>query len=286
MTLLDERAGRRCHGVINPIHSALYFSADINEHFVAAGVDDPFSAYLAARAAPLGAVGAGTVTATFYSFSHRLVAARLPELWERITPAKALETRLTAVDGTLRRLWGADGVAAKEVAEAAELALRAAEACTREARPLCAGNADLPVPTEPHLALWHAASLLREHRGDGHLAVLLNAGLTGIEAQATHTASGRGLSTKWVLRTRGFSQEEWDLTLARLHERGLLTAEYELTEEGLRLRKAIETETDRLDRAPYEHLGATGVARLTELAGQLTLKAAESGAFPSNLIGK
>lgn len=286
MTLLDERAGRRCHGVINPIHSALYFSADINEHFAAAGVDDPYSAYFAARAAPLGAVGAGTVTATFFSFSHQLVAERLPELWERITPAQALETRLAAVDSTLRRLWGEDGVAAKEVAEAAELALRAAEACGREARPLYAANADLPVPSEPHLALWHAASLLREHRGDGHLAVLLNAGLSGIEAQATHTASGRGLSTKWVLRTRGFSQEEWDLTLARLHERGLLTAEYELTEEGLRLRKEIETETDRLDRAPYEHLGTTGVTRLTELAGQLTLKAAESGAFPSNLIGK
>lgn len=286
MTLPDERAGRHCHGVLNPIHSALYFAPEINEHFAAAGVSDPVSTYLAARAAPLGAVGAGTVTATFYSFSHRIVEQRVPELWRQITPERALQARLAAADAMLRRLWGEDGVASKEVAEAAELALRATEACAREARPLYAANADLPVPAEPHLALWHASALLREHRGDGHLAVLANAGLSGIEAQASHTASGRGMSTTWVLRTRGYTRQEWDEALARLTERGLLDAEGDLTDEGLTLRKEIERQTDLLDRAPYDHLGATGVARLTELAGQLTLKAAESGAFPQDLIGR
>ncbi|MBU7600661.1 hypothetical protein JGS22_024290 [Streptomyces sp. P38-E01] len=286
MTLQDERAGRRCHSVVNPIHSAIYFSKEINEHYAAAGVSDPLSAYLAARAAPMGAVGAGTVTATFYSFGHRVIAERVPQLWETITPQQALETRLEAVDALLRRLWGEDGVASEEVSEAAELALRASEACGREARPLYAGNADLPVPEAPHLALWHACTLLREHRGDGHLAVLAGAGLSGLDAQATHTASGRGMSTGWVLRTRGFTRKEWEQTLEGLTARGLLTADHELTEEGLGLRKEIERRTDELDRAPYEHLGATGVARLTELAGQLTLKAAESGAFPQDLIGK
>lgn len=285
MTLPDQRAGRRCHGAINPIHAALYFSDDINDRFAEAGVRDQWAAYLAARSAPLGAVGPGTVAATFYTFSYRLLADRLPALWEEISPTRALETRLVAVDSLLRRLWGTDGVASAEVAEAAELALRAAEACERGARPLYAANADLPVPDQPHLALWHAATLLREHRGDGHLAVLLNAGLSGIEAQATHTLSGRGLSTKWVMRTRGYSQDEWDRTLATLRERGLVDAGANLTGEGLRLRKEIEHETDRLDQAPYAHLGEPGVARLTELGAQLSLSAAESGAFPGDLIG-
>ena len=101
-------------------------------------------------------------------------------------------------------------VASKEVAEAAELALRAAEACTRTARPLYAAHADLPVPDEPHLALWHAATLLREHRGDGHLAVLLDAELDPVEALVSHTATGKGMAPKWALGTRGWSREDWD----------------------------------------------------------------------------
>lgn len=289
MTKLEERAGRRCHGVINPLHSALYFSPDLNEQFAEEGVNDRWAAYLSARSAPLGAVGAGTVAATFYSFHYPMIAERLPAVWESITPAQALRARAKAVDATLRRLLGEDGIAAKEVAETAELALRAAEACDRGARPLYAANADLPVPDEPHMALWHAATLLREHRGDGHLAVLMSAGLTGIQAQATHTASGKGLGAQWAITTRGYSQEEWDETMAQLRERGLVQGADEgahtLTEEGVRLRRQIEAETDRLDQAPYEHLGATGVERLTELASGLTLKAAESGAFPKNLLG-
>lgn len=289
MTKPDERAGRRCHGAINPLHAALYFSPDLNEAFAACGVDDPWTAYLSARSAPLGAVGAGTVAATFYSFHYPMIAERLPAVWESITPAQALRARAKAVDSTLRRLLGEDGVAADEVAEAAELALRAAEACERGARPLYAANADLPVPDAPHMALWHAATLLREHRGDGHLAVLLGVGLTGIQAQATHTASGRGLSAKWALGTRGYSQQEWEEALDQLHERGLVQLVDQgaatLTEEGVQLRRHIEAETDRLDRAPYAHLGAIGVERLTELASTLSLKAAESGAFPQDLGG-
>ena len=276
--------------MINPLHSALYFSPDLNEKFAEAGVSDPWTAYFAARSAPLGAVNAGTVAATFFSFHYPLIAERLPAVWETISPPKALETRAKAVDATLRRLLGEDGIVSSEVAEAAELALRAAEACDRGARPLYAANAELPVPSEPHMALWHAATLLREHRGDGHLAVLLSAGLTGIQAQASHTASGKGLSVRWVLSTRGYRQEEWNEAMEQLEGRGLVQSSPEegshtLTEAGVQLRREIEAETDRLDRAPYEHLGAAGVERLTELASGLTLKAAESGAFPKDLLG-
>lgn len=286
MTSLPERAARRCHAVVNPLHSTVYFAPDIAREFERLGLPDRDADYFVSRAAAFGRVGAGTVTATFYNFKHDLVARHLPAAWEVISPEAALEARLRAADSVLRRLLGDDALASQEMAEAAELALRATEACSRAARPLYAAHADLPVPEAPHLAYWHAATLLREHRGDGHLMTLVRAGLDPVEALASHTASGKGMSPKWILRTRGWSAEEWEAARERLRERGLLAADGELTQAGTDLRKALEDETDRLDQAPYEHLGAAGVARLTELAGAFAKTAMEAGAFPADLIGK
>ncbi|MEV6957780.1 hypothetical protein AB0M97_00940 [Streptomyces sp. NPDC051207] len=283
---LPPRAGRRCHNVLNPLHSAHYFSPDLDTELSAIGVSDPRAAYLAVRAAAMGAVGAGTVTAAFHSFSHELVARHVPGVWRIASPEAVLAARTRAVDATLRRLLGDEVLGSKDVAEAAELALRATEACERPARPLYAAHADLPVPDEPHLALWHAATLLREHRGDGHLAVLLDAGLDPLEALVSHTATGKGMAPKWALGTRGWRREDWTAACDRLRGRGLLTADGELTEAGTALRRDIEERTDRLDRAPYEHLGAAGVARLTELAAGLATTALAAGAFPEGMFGK
>ncbi|MGI5134995.1 MULTISPECIES: SCO6745 family protein [unclassified Streptomyces] len=285
-TPLPERAGRRCHNVINPLHSTHYFSPDLDRELTALGLADRRAAYLAVRAAAMGPVGAGVVTATFYNFRPGMVALHLPAVWETARPKAVLAARMRAVDTTLRRLLGEECVASKEMAEAAELALRATEACTAHARPLYAAHADLPVPEEPHLAFWHAATLLREHRGDGHVAVLLGAELGPVEALVTHTATGKGMAPKWALATRGWSREDWDAASARLRERGLIDADGELTEHGTALRKELEVQTDRLDRAPYEHLGAAGVERLTELAGGLLATVLVAGAFPQGMIGK
>ncbi|MGW3741392.1 SCO6745 family protein [Streptomyces sp. NPDC005146] len=286
MSTLPPLAGRRCHNAINPLHSTVYFSPDLGKELGELGIDDPNAAYFAARGAALGAVGPGTVTATFYNFNHELVARHLPEVWSVASPEAVLEARLRAVDTTLRRLLGPEIIDSPELTEAAELALRAAEACTRHARPLYAAHADLPVPEQPHLAYWHAATLLREHRGDGHLAALLAAGLGPVEALASHTATGKGMSPRWVLATRGWRRTDWEDATERLRGRGLLDGEGELTEAGVALRAELEDVTDRMDAAPYEHLGAEGVARLTELARGFLFTAASEGAFPADLIGK
>ncbi|MFB7942169.1 SCO6745 family protein [Streptomyces sp. NPDC004779] len=285
-TSLPPRAGRRCHNALNPLHSTLYFSPDLDREFGALGLTDPAAMRLAARSAPLGAVGAGTVAATFYNYKAELLAQHLPGVWETASPAAVLDARLRTADATLRRLLGEEAVASPEMAEAAGLALRAAEACTRHARPLYSANADLPVPEEPHLAYWHAATLLREHRGDGHLAALLSAGLDPVEALASHTATGKGMAPRWVLGTRGWRRADWEAARDRLRERGLLDADGELTEAGGRLREELEETTDRLDAAPYEHLGAAGVERLTELGRGFLIAAAGAGAFPGDLVGK
>ncbi|GAA3777326.1 SCO6745 family protein [Streptomyces chiangmaiensis] len=283
---LPERAGRRCHNLINPLHSTHYFSPDLERELTAVGIEDPKAAYFSVRAAAMGPVGAGVVTATFYNFRPETVARRVPAVWETASPEVVLAARARAVDATLRRLLGEETVASREMAEAAQLALRATEACTPHTRPLYAAHATLPAPDEPHLAFWHAATLLREHRGDGHLTVLLGAELGPLEAVVTHTATGKGMTPKWVLATRGWSGEDWDAASARLRERGLIEADGGLTAAGTALRKEIEVETDRLDRAPYEHLGAAGVERLTELAGDFLARAFAAGAFPQGMTGK
>ncbi|MFH9617896.1 SCO6745 family protein [Streptomyces pratensis] len=286
MSTLPPRAGRRCHNALNPLHSCVYFSPDLGKEFGGLGVDDESRVYFAARGAALGAVGAGTVTATFYNFNHELVARHLPSVWSDITPQAALDARLRAADSTLRRVLGEEALGSPEMAEAAGLALRAAEACTRHARPLYAAHADLDVPDQPHLAYWHAATLLREHRGDGHLAALLSAGLDPLEALVSHTATGKGMAPRWILATRGWRRTDWDAAAERLRDRGVLDAEGELTDAGTALRAELEEATDRMDAAPYEHLGAEAVDRLTELGRGFLFAAASAGAFPDDLVGK
>lgn len=285
MSSLPARAGRRCHNVVNPFHSAVYFSPDSAREMAGLGIEERSAAYLAARSAAFGRVGAGIVTATFHSFKHEMVARHVPRVWDLASPQQVLDARLRAADATLRRLLGEEALTSAEMAEAGELALRATEACERPVRPLYAAHADLPVPDAPHLALWHAATLLREYRGDGHLIALARTGLDPVEALVSHSVTGRGMSLKWLLSTRGWSEEELTAGRERLVRRGLLGADGRLTEAGITLRENLEDETDVLDAAPYEHLGAAGVERLTELLTAFTTAVVEAGGFPADLRG-
>ncbi len=286
MTTLTLRASRRCYGTLNPLHSAFYFSPEHEEEFAAIGLERGSMAYFAGRAAPMGAVGAGVVTAAFYNFNPALVARNIPRAWQLASPGTVLDARLRITDAYLTRLLGADVIASPQMAEAARLALRATEACGRSGRPLYAGNADLPVPEAPHLALWHAITMLREHRGDGHLAALALAELDGLESLVTHTATGKGFTPYFFQATRGWSAQEWSATEERLRDRGLIDKEGELTEHGLELRQAIEEDTDRLGFAPYRHLGADDAERLAELVGPFTQAVLAGNALPLKHMGK
>ncbi|WP_329377184.1 hypothetical protein OG625_06460 [Streptomyces sp. NBC_01351] len=283
---LPPLAARHCwHAAINPLHSTIYFSPDTAKEFADLGITDHVAVNLAHRSAAMGAVGPGAVTAAFYNYRHDLVARHLPAVWDVATPEQVLAARLRTADATLRRLLGAETIESPELAEAADLAIRATEGCTRHGRVLYAAHADLPVPEQPHLRLWHATTLLREHRGDGHLAALLLADLDPLEALVSHTATGKGMSPKWLKRIRGWEQTDLDAAADRLRSRGVLDADGALTEQGAALRERLETETDRLDAAPYEHLGAAGLARLAELGGAIVYKAMAAGAFPRDLRG-
>ncbi|WP_425567279.1 SCO6745 family protein [Nonomuraea helvata] len=264
---------------LEPIHAVLYFSPQAFEEAATLGydVESRWPSYFAYRTAPLGRAGSRLATATYYSFSPRMIGEHVPAAWEVATPERVLQARLTAVDRTYRHLLG-DKVAGPDVAEAAELARRAAESVAVAGRPLAAANLDLPWPDEPHLVLWQAATVLREHRGDGHLAALLAAGLDGCEALVSFAAIGAAPAANFA--GRGWSEQEWDAARERLAARGLVDLDGQATERGRELRDQVERMTDGLAAEPWRLLGEERAERLARLAGPFLGAVFEAGLLP------
>jgi len=270
----------RAHRAVEPLHNHVYFAPETERELTAVGLRPGRMCYFAGRAAPMGAVGPGTVTATFYNFSPNLVARHIPRAWTLASPEQVLAARLAAARASLTRLLGGpDASAAPEVRELAALLREACSVLTPEGRPLYAGHADLPWPDEPLLQLWHAATLLREYRGDGHITTLLLADLSGLEALITHTATGRGFLPEVAKVGRGYSDEEWAAACAALADRGLLD-DAGLTEQGRELRARLEAETDVLSADPWLQLGPERTARVIELGKGLSGRLVANGAYP------
>ena len=283
--VLDAAQVARAYRGIEPVHSHLYFAPEHDEHFSALGLRPGRMSYFAGRAAPMGAVGAGVVTATFYNFSPSLVAHMIPRAWTLALPGQVQAARLEAARASLTRLLGPELLASPEIAELAGLLREACTAATPEGRPLYAAHADLPWPDEPLLSLWHGATLLREYRGDGHIATLLHADLSGLEALITHTATGRGFTEAAARATRGWKDEEWSAACAALTDRGFLD-DTGLTDLGRELRARIEAETDVLSADPWLSLGPERTARVVELGKELSRRLVASGAFAAGIFAR
>ncbi|HVT20537.1 MAG TPA: hypothetical protein VHE57_04010 [Mycobacteriales bacterium] len=256
---------RKAHRTLEPLHTCCYFAAEMTDAYAAAGAKGTMRAYFAVRSAPMGIVPLEVVVATFFNFAPHLVARAIPSVWESTTPAAMIAARYDGVDAAYRRILGEQVVGSAEMAEAAALAREATTALSPLGRPLFAGHAALPWPEPPHLQLFHAQTLLREHRGDAHVAALMLANLDAIGALVTHVASDAGVSEAMIRATRGWTDEEWDAGKARVVERGLVSGDA-LTEAGVAVRDLVEWQTDEASTAPYEHLGEERVQRLRDLA--------------------
>ena len=284
------RLARSAWSALEVLHVVGYFSTEPRERYKALGLR-PSLAYFAARSAPMGPVPAEVTVATFYVFSPVLVAAALPAAWAVAAPKKVLQARHDGVTATLHRLLDAV-VDSAELAEAGELALAACAGLSAPGRPLYAAHSALPLPADPMLRLWHAATLLREHRGDGHVAALLHAGLDPVEALVTGgLASG---TTPFMRATRGWSEEQWASGEQRLVDRGLLAltptpgeqavrVEPTLTDAGLESYAAVEAQTGRAALAGWAHLGVQGTARLVELVRPWRDVVLAAGVIPAEL---
>ena len=276
---MDPVVSRKCWKALEPVHAQVYFSPEAQEEYAALGYDvkgNTAAGYFPARAAAMGAVGAGVVQATFFNFSALAVAFGMDKVWEVASPEQVLAARYRGADRALRRLCG-DLLDSPDVEEAVALARTAVEGCSPEGRPLYAANAALPWPEVPHLQLFHAVTLLREHRGDGHIAALVVEGINGLEAAVMHVAQGDAWSREPLRKTRAYSTEEWDAACARLRERGWLDADDRFTPEGAAVRQRIEDRTDVLALPAWERLGEDGCARLRELVRPLSKAVVDGG---------
>ncbi len=274
----DLALARRARQMFETYHAMIFFAPEARQAFLDLGLKGFWMGYFASRSAPLGSVSAAVVTALFYHFHPAMVARALPDAWSIASPEQILQARLQAADVALRRLLG-DQIASTEMTEAAQLAQEATRGCSLYGRPLFAGYAQLSWPKEPHLVLWHATTLLREHRWDGHMAALLTEGIDGCEAHLTYVGTGE-VSRATMQPLRGWSDEEWEAAAQRLQQRGLLDEHGLLTPTGKQVRQAIEDRTDLLALPPWQHLGRERSERLLALAQPFSQRIVEQGGIP------
>ena len=252
MMQYQETLARRLSRLVEPIHLVTYLSPEPDEAFAPLGLSNTWDCYFAGRAAPLGRVSAGVVHAVFYNFADGEVARHIPRVWDVVTPEAALAARERGSVAALRRILG--GLAeTPELARAAEAATKAAASAPTEGRILYAALRTLPVPEEPVARLWHAATLLREHRGDGHIAALVTEGIGGTEAHVLHALS-QDIPAEKYGRVHHLPARRLTAVVDGMRDRGLIDDSGWLSDKGWEVKARIEEHTDDLAAQAYECL--------------------------------
>jgi hypothetical protein len=267
---------RRFFDRFEPVHAVTYFAPEARTALDGLGFRGFWMGYFAARSAPFGVVPTAVVTATFYNFAPERVAKALPAAWDVASPTDALRARQESAVAALCRY----GVTDDDAVAAADLAEKAARSAPIDGRPLFAANAALDWPDEPVGRLWHAVTLLREQRGDGHVAVLATLGVSGRECNLLHAAAGR-VPKEMIMRSRDYDDEQWDHYRELLARRGLLDGHGALTDSGRDLKQHIEDTTDRLALSALDTLDDDEVERLFLALTPITRKVVAAGDVPA-----
>jgi hypothetical protein len=277
--VVDRRPdlSRRFFHRFEPVHAVTYFAPEARAALDGLGYRGFWMGYFAARSAPLGRVPAEVVTAMFYNFAPERVAKALTGAWAVAGPESALLARHESAVAALRR-YGVDD--SESVRTAAEFAGRAARHAGVDGRPLFAANRALPWPDEPVLALWHAVTLLREHRGDAHVAVLIAEGISGRESNVLHTAAGK-VPREYMMRARDYDDDSWREHEIALAARGLLDDQGTLTASGTDLKNHIESSTDRLALRALDALDDDDVEKLFAALTPITRQVIAGGDIPA-----
>ncbi len=276
---MDPVVSRQCWRATEPVHACVYFAPEPQHEYAELGYDleaNPGAGYFVPRSAALGAVRPAVVVSTFYSFAPRTVKRGMAGAWQTASPEQVGAARLHGAERALRRLCG-DLLDAADLHEAVDLARAAANACPPDGRPMYAAHAALDEPDTLPLQLFHAVTQLREFRGDGHVAVLVGEGISGLEAAVMHVAQGDAWTREPLRKRRGWTTEQWDAACAGLRERGWLDDADAFTEQGAAARAHVERRTDVLALAPWERLGEDRCARLQALVRPLSQAVVAAG---------
>ncbi|MZD07079.1 MarR family transcriptional regulator [Streptomyces sp. SID5785] len=272
-----SQTARRLYELLEPICMVTFSAPECNEELAALGHRTYWDGYFASRAAPLGRVPAEVVHAAFYSFAQGEAARHIPGAWETIPPEASLAARLRGSAASLRRIVGAERAESAGLARAADLTARAATHAPMEGRVMYAAMRALPVPSDPVERLWHCATMLREHRADGHIAALVGAGVGGTEAHVL-SALAQGIHPPESFgRIHHLPRQRLTAVMDGLRSRGLVDAEGRFTQEGRETKRRIEALTDDLAAAPYETLSPAEVDELTGCLEPLTATVVAAG---------
>jgi hypothetical protein len=272
--------------LFEPIHAVTYFAPEARSAFEQAGLRGFWRGYFAGRAAPLGAVSATVVTASFFNFAPAFVARAIPGVWDLITPEDALQVRAAGATEALGRLLAGREA---DAAAAADLLWQVIGELDFSGRVLAAADAALPIPgasgpsgssgSSDLARLWQAATVLREHRGDGHFAALAAADIDGCEAVALRCCID--LRREDLQPARGWTDEAWDDALSRLAGRGWVSADGRLTSAGREAHAAVENATDWAAARPWARLGPETTAELVTVLTPLAHACADALPYPS-----
>ena len=262
----EPTAARTLWRVAEPVHAAVYFAPEVAEAVAETGVVGWWAGYVAGRSAPLGEVPAPVVQALFHGFAPGRVSKAVPAVWQVVRPAHLIEIRLRAVTTALCRLAPRPAADELRTGRAVELLRTALDGADVAGRALFAAHLDVPWPTEAVAQLWHACTLLREHRGDGHVAALTAAGVDGLSANLLAVAAGVVPDGEAQRLNRGWTIEQWQDRTEALVGDGLIGDDGALTPAGAELRREVERATDVAASGPSAVLGPDG---LDELVGLL-----------------
>ena len=268
---------RRMVELLEPICLVTFFADESNEELAALGHRTYWDGYFASRAAPLGRVPAQVVHAAFYSFAEGEAARHIPSAWETVPPEVSFDAWRRGSAASVRRILGEELADSPGLSRAADLVTRAATSAPTNGRVLYAGWRALPVPTDPVTRLWHSATMLREHRGDGHVAALLTAGIGGTEAHVLSALEYGIHPPESFGRIHHLPKEQLAEVMDGLRKRGLVDADGWFTDAGRETKQRIEDLTDELAAPPYAGLSADELAELIAELEPLTARLVAAG---------
>ncbi|MUM18810.1 hypothetical protein FZI91_13810 [Mycobacterium sp. CBMA271] len=261
-----------------PVHAITYFAPEARAAADELGYRGFWRGYFATRSAPLGRVAPPVVEAIFYNFASFRVARSLAGAWDSVSPEQALTARQSGAVAALRRYGLIDD---ENLYAAAQLLGKAARNAAVPGRPLYAALTAAPWPDEPIAALWHAATLLREQRGDAHVAGLVASNITGRESNVLHAAAGK-VPKEIIMRTRDYDDAEWTAIEQGLIARGLLSADGTLAPLGRDLKADIENRTNAASLPTLDALTDDEVEALFRTLTPITRQVIAGGDLPAS----
>lgn len=260
-----RRFARSAYEALEPLHVVAYFNPSIRSQCRNTGLS-PMARYLAGRGAPLGNVSGASVAAMFYNFNPSAVAPAWAEA-KAYGLHRTFAMHLDAIEQTLDAAFG-PLVEHPALTQLADRFVQIGGNLNYAGRPLAAAWATT-LTTEashpPHLRLWLALAPLREFRGDGHVAALVQAGLSDVESVVFHESPHpdpslrrRTLGTAFARTSRAWSEQEWTMAQSSLGARNLLDSDATISTSGCRLYAALEDTTDDMASGVFEGVPDAG----------------------------